>query len=129
MAGAEELQTAAGESSEVTASGEMRSRAARDWLAGHTYARGPAIPRALQSNYWQIHIVQMQPKSRWVIISIDEAKMVKAICNNPCFNSNSLGLLIIIPHLVALLHCLVYWLWKTADCALIIIVAYSYCLQ
>ena len=48
MAGAEELHTAAGESSEVTASGEIRSRAARDWLAGHTYARGPAAAPALE---------------------------------------------------------------------------------
>ena len=104
MAGAEELQTAAGESSEVTASGEMRSRAARDWLAGHTYARGPAAARA---NYWQIHILQRQPESRRVIINIDEAKMVKTMCNNPCFNS--LGLLILILHLLALLHCLVYY--------------------
>ena len=73
MAGAEELQTAAGESSEVTASGEMRSRAARDWLAGHTYARGPATTRALHSDLLiigkYVHILQRQPKSRWVIIS------------------------------------------------------------
>ena len=109
MAGAEELQTAAGESSEVTASGEMRSRAARDWLAGHTYARGPAEARVLHSNYWQIHVLQRQPKFCWVIIRIDEAKMVKTNCSNPFFNSNSLGLLILIPYLPALLHCLVYY--------------------
>ena len=35
--------------------------------------------------------------------------MVKTNCSNPFFNSNSLGLLIFIPHLLALLHCLVYY--------------------
>ena len=34
--------------------------------------------------------------------------MVKTNCSNAFFNSNSLGLFILIPHLPALLHCLVY---------------------